>query len=224
VLPTSAITVSEIQTLSTWNGVYDTGTNGSAVGSSTITDTPSLSGKAREFDMEFTKNGGERFYDSFATDRTATHFLYDVQVYVKSPSTDVANIEMDMNETMSNGDTVIFGFQCDGWNNTWDYTMNSGTPTKTQAHWVQSDQACNPRDWTTDTWHHVQVLYSRDDSGNVTYQSVWLDGKEQDIGVTVPSAFSLGWSASLLTNFQIDGHGATGSAVIYIDHLSVSRW
>ncbi|HZZ38838.1 MAG TPA: hypothetical protein VFE06_06890 [Acidobacteriaceae bacterium] len=174
--------------------------------------------------MDYTQNGGERFYASFGTDRTATHFLYDAQVYVNSPSADVANLEMDMNETMPNGDTVIFGFQCDGWNSTWDYTMNSGTPEKPVPHWVESDQACNPRSWTTDTWHHVQVLYSRDSNGNVTYQSVWLDGKEQDIGVTVPSSFSLGWAASLLTNFQIDGHGAGGSAVVYVDHMSVSRW
>ncbi|HEY1807935.1 MAG TPA: hypothetical protein VGG42_05190 [Acidobacteriaceae bacterium] len=204
--------------------MYDTGTSGSALGSSLVVDSPSLSGNAREFDFQYTNNGGERFYDSFGTDRTATHFLYDVEVYVKSPNTDVANIEMDMNETMSNGDTVIFGFQCDGWNGTWDYTENSATPAKSQAHWLHSDQACNPRSWTTDTWHHIQVLYSRDNSGNVTYQSVWLDGTEQDIGVTVPSAFTLGWGASLLTNLQIDGKGASGSAVIYIDHLSVSRW
>ncbi|MFZ0630175.1 MAG: hypothetical protein WA374_12510 [Acidobacteriaceae bacterium] len=216
--------MNEIQALSNWLGVFDTGTSGSTLGSTTIVDTPSLSGQARELDMEYTNNGGERFYASFGTDQTSTNFLYDVQVYVKSPSTDIANLEMDMNQTMPNGDTVIFGFQCDGWNNTWDYTMNTGTPEKPVPHWVESDQACNPRDWTTNAWHHVQVLYSRDSSGNVTYQSVWLDGKEQDIGVTVPSAFSLGWAASLLTNFQIDGKGASGSAMVYIDQLSVSRW
>ena len=223
-LPSSAITVSEIQALSGWQGVFDTGTTGSALGSTTLVDTPSLSGNARELDMQYTSNGGERFYASFGNDRTATHFLYDVEVYVKSPSTDIANLEMDMNQTMPDGDTAIFGFQCDGWNNTWDYTMNNGTPENPIPHWVQSDQACNPRNWTTNTWHHVQVLYSLDGNGNITYQSVWLDGTEQDIGVTVPSAFSLGWAASLLTNFQIDGKGASGSAVVYVDHMSVSRW
>jgi hypothetical protein len=210
--------------MSSWQGVFDTGTTGSALGSTTIVDSPSLSGKAREFNVEYTTGGGERYYVSFGKDRLATHFLYDAQVYMKSPSTDVANLEMDMNQTMPNGDTVIFGFQCDGYNSTWDYAMNSGTPEKAVDHWVHSDQACNPRDWTTNTWHHVQVLYSRDNAGNVTYQSVWLDGKEQDIGVTVPSAHALGWASSLLTNFQIDGRGAKGSTMVYVDHLSVSRW
>jgi hypothetical protein len=218
------VTVSEIQTLSTWKGVFDTGTSGSSVGSSTLVDTPSLSGNAREFNMEYTSSGGERYSVSFGKDRLATHFLYDVWVYLKSPSSDIANLEMDMNQTMVNGDTVIYGFQCDGYSSTWDYSMNTGTPEKPAGKWGHSDQACNPRDWTTNKWHHVQVLYSRDDAGNVTYQSVWLDGNEQDIGVTVPAARSLGWASSLLTNFQIDGRGASGSAVVTIDHLSVSRW
>jgi hypothetical protein len=29
--------------------------------------------------------------------------------------------------------------------------------------------------------------------GNVTYQSVWLDGVEKEINQTVPSAFALNW-------------------------------
>ena len=32
-----------------------------------------------------------------------------------------------MNQTMENGQTVIFGFQCDGYTSTWDYTRNAGT-------------------------------------------------------------------------------------------------
>jgi hypothetical protein len=69
----------------------------------------------------------------------------------------------------------------------------------------------------------VQVTYSRDDSGNATYQSVWLDGKEQDINATTPSAFSLGWGPTLITNLQVDGIG-NGSNTIYMDNLTISRW
>lgn len=174
--------------------------------------------------MEYTQNGGERYYVSFAKSQTATHFLYDVWVYVKSPSSDIANLEMDMNQTMANGQTVIFGFQCDGYSSTWDYSMNEGTPQLPHGHWVNSDQTCNARDWKTDAWHHVQVLYSRDDAGNVTYQAVWFDGTEQDIGVTVPSAYALSWGPTLLTNFQIDGKGASGSAIVDVDHMAVSWW
>ena len=71
----------------------------------------------------------------------------------------------------------------------------------------------------------MQVLYGRDDSGNVTYHSVWLDGAQQDINETVPSAFALGWvPAVLVTNFQVDGIGTSGSMTAYLDNLTVYRW
>jgi hypothetical protein len=144
-------------------------------------------------------------------------------VYIQSPSTSLANIEMDMNQTMPNGQTAIFGFQCDGWNNTWDYTTNKGTPTNPVDAWVKSNQYCNPRTWSTNTWHHVQVTYSRDNSGNITYQAVWLDDVQQPINATVNSAFALGWAPSLLSNFQVDGLG-NGQVTLYMDSLTIYRW
>jgi hypothetical protein len=47
--------------------------------------------------------------------------------HLPSPSTSIANLVMDMNQVMPNGQIVIFGFQCDGWSGTWDYTANKGT-------------------------------------------------------------------------------------------------
>jgi hypothetical protein len=129
-----------------------------------------------------------------------------------------------MNQVMSNGQTVIYGFQCDGYSGTWDYSKNAGTPQKPSGEWVHSKAACNPRKWSTDTWHHVQIEYSRDDTGKVTYQAVWLDSVEQVINETVPTAYELGWGSTLSTNFQVDGVGATGKATLYLDQLTISRW
>jgi len=71
----------------------------------------------------------------------------------------------------------------------------------------------------------VQISYSRDDVCNVTYNSVWLDGVVANIGATIPSAQSLDWAKGhLITNFQIDGVGASGSSVLYLDDLTISRW
>jgi hypothetical protein len=132
---------------------------------------------------------------------------------------------MDMNQVMPNGQTVIFGFQCDGWNGTWDYTENAGAPTAPVDHWVQSSALCNVQNWSQYAWHHVQVSYSRDGYGNVTYQSVWLDGNQQQLNVTVPSAFALGWGPTLLTNFQVDSFAAGwSSSTVYLDDLTISRW
>ena len=145
-------------------------------------------------------------------------------MYFAKPSTQIANLEMDMNQVLSNGQTVIYGFQCDGTSSTWDYTKNAGTPKKYNDAWVHSSAACNPSSWSTNTWHHVQIEYSRDDDGNVTYKSVWLDGARQDLNVTVPSKFSLGWTPFLLTNFQVDGRGAKGKSTVYLDNLTIYRW
>lgn len=210
-----------------WKAEYDSGTSGtggSAAGTTSLMDAPSMSGQTRAFATTFTNNGGERYHVTFGHDSAATHFLYDGWVYLDSSVSAIANLEMDIDQTMAGGGTVMFGFQCDGWSKTWDYTTNAGTPLLPVDAWLHSDAACDLQAWSTNTWHHVQVLYSRDDAGNVTYQSVWLDDAEQDIGVTVPSAFVLGWGSDLVTNLQVDGKGASGVSTVYLDDLTVYRW
>ncbi len=226
-VPADAVRVDAIQSLSNWNAVYDTGTSGSSgntSGATKIVEDPSLSGEAREFSTEYSNYGGERYDVSFGKDTAATHFLYDVWVYLDSSVSSVANLELDMNQVTANGKTVIYGFQCDGWSGTWDYTTNAGTPEIPVDKWVHSDQACDVQTWSQNTWHHVQVAYSRDDAGNVTYQSVWLDDVKQDINATTPSAFALGWGSTLLTNLQVDGRSASGSSSVYLDNLTIYRW
>jgi hypothetical protein len=131
---------------------------------------------------------------------------------------------MDVNQTMPNGQTAIFGFQCDGYSSTWDYTANKGTPQNPIDTWVNSTASCNPRKWSIDTWHHVQISYSRDSLGNITYNAVWLDDVQQNINATVNSAFALGWAPALLTNFQVDGLGTSGTTTVYMDDLTIYRW
>jgi hypothetical protein len=222
-VPAGASVVSSIEDLSTWQAAHDTGTKGTSSGSTTLVTSPSHNGKSRKFQTSFTSNAGERYWVSFGDDVNATNFVYDAWVYIGGSSAYLANVEMDMNQVIPNGDTVIYGFQCDGWNGTWDYTENAGTPAKPVDKWVYSKAACNPRSWSLNTWHHVQVAYSRNSSGVVTYKTVALDGKEQTINGTVPSAFASGWAPTLLTNFQVDGLGS-GSNTLYLDEVTVSRW
>ena len=224
-VPSDASKYNRVQALDAWQGTNDNGVPGGiASGTTQIVSSPSLSGSARQFSMQFTNNGAERYSVVFGSNTSATNFLYDGWVYIARPSNAIANLEMDTDQVMSNGDTVIFGFQCDGYSGTWDYTANEGTPTAPQSHWLNSPYGCNPRKWSTNTWHHVQVSYSRDQYGSVTYQSVWFDGVEQDLNQTVSSDFSLNWAIVLLTNFQIDGYGASGSATVYLDNLTIYAW
>ncbi len=225
-VPSNAISVSNIQAYGNWVAVYDSGTNGGgATGATVMTGSPSLSGNALELYTTYTYYGGERYYASFGDDTTSQNFVYDGWVYLDNSSGSIANLEMDTNQVMANGQTVIFGFQCDGWNGTWDYTENAGTPTDPIDHWVISNAPCNVRTWAQNAWHHVQVSYSRDDYGNVTYQSVWLDGNQQQINATVPSAFALGWGPTIVTNFQVDSDApGWSSSNIFLDDLTISRW
>ena len=226
VVPGTAIAVTGIHAFANWQAAYDSGTgSGSSSGTMRLVNSPSVSGTARELVTTYTNYGGERYSVSFGSDTQATNFVYDARLFLASPTNDIANIEMDMNQVMSNGETAIFGFQCDGWSGTWDYTANTGTPKSPKDQWLHSAVRCNPRNWSTNTWHHVQISYSRDSAGNVTYKSVWFDGVKQDIDVTVPSAFALGWAPTLLTNFQVDGSTSTsGSATVYLDNLTIYRW
>lgn len=226
-VPAGALKVTGIQKLSNWDGVYDTDTGGSGATSSgtmSMTGSPSRSGAARKFAMSYKNNGGERYWVSFGADTATTNFFWDGWIYIANSAANIANIELDMNQVLSNGQTIIYGFQCDGYSGTWDYTKNAGTPQKPNDAWVHSKAACNPRNWKVNTWHHVQIAYSRDNSGNVTYKYVTLDGTKQAINATVPSSFALGWGSTLLTNFQVDGLGSSGSATVYLDDLTISRW
>ena len=108
------------------------------------------------------------------------------------PNSGIANIELDLNQVMANGQTVIFGFQCDGWSDTWDYTINAGTPQKPVDQWLHCTPAATRATGRPTPGITCRSSYSRDSQGNVTYQSVWFDGVEQDINATVPSAFALG--------------------------------
>lgn len=224
-VPANAIAAKGIQALKTWQASNDSATgSGTSTGTTNIVSATSLTGAAREFATTFTNYAGERYFVSFGADTAASNFLYDGWIYVANPSSGIANVEMDMNQVMSNGQTVIYGFQCDGYTGTWDYTVNNGTPQNPIDEWIHSPATCNPRSWSTNAWHHVQILYSRDDAGNVTYKSVWFDGGKQDLNVTVPSAFALGWGSTLLTNFQVDGLGQSGAATAYLDNLIIYRW
>lgn len=214
-----------IQSYSGWNGTHDLGTPGTSQGSSWVVSSPSYSGHARRFSMSFTDSGGERFYKSFSDDTSATHFIYDVQVMLAHTST-LANVELDMNQVLSNGFTVIYGFQCNGYYGTWDYSVNAGTPTMRKTTWVHSNAKCAyPRQWTQNVWHHIQIAYSRDAAGVVTYHNIVFDGIEQDLVNAVGNgAYALSWSPVLLTNFQLDGMGSGGSMDAYVDNLIVYHW
>ena len=221
--PATATSSGNLEGSAKWEWNHDPGTPGSSRGSSLYPQTnPSLDGTARQYYFTYANHGGEIYHLQFGSDANATHFVYDTFVYF-TDTTQLGNVEMDMNQVMSDGRTVIFGTQCASGSGTWEYTKVSGS----QTHWYPSNIPCKPSDWTANAWHHVQIASHRDDAGDVTYDWVIVDGVKSTFqGATGPSALSLGWPfGDLLLNFQLDGkNGSTGAVTAYTDKLTIYRW
>jgi len=216
-IPSNAEAITSIQLHSNWQAMHDGNTPGGSSGSMAVVNSPSHGGAARKFETHFSGSGGERYSDSFGEDTTASNFVYDGWVYIASNN--LANMELDLNQVLENGDVMIYSFQCSGHSGKWEYGSSSGG----NARWVKSSIACNPKDWSTKTWHHVQIAESRSGSGYITYHSITFDGVQHNINKTVYGKFNLHWGHVLQTNFQIDGIGS-GSNTTYLDDLTVYRW
>jgi hypothetical protein len=220
-IPPDAIASANLDTSTRWAGEQDAGMPGSARGSTVYPATTPSGDEAREFYMTYSSRGGVRWHVSFARDENATHFVYDTYVYLTDPS-QVANIELDMNQVISDGRTVIFGTQCSSYSRTWEYTIVAdGT------HWKSSDIPCNPMTWAANTWHHIQIATHRDSGGVVTYDWVNFDDTHSVFtNATGNSAEALGWGkGTLLLNFQLDGSAKdSGAITAYIHKLTILRW
>ena len=90
---------------------------------------------------------------------------------------------------------------------------------------MHSYAPCNVHNWGANQWHHVQISFSQDGNGWVTYHSVWLDGNEQGLNYSVFSGFRLGWTPGVVMNFQLNGNnGNTSWGNVYLDDVTVYRW
>jgi hypothetical protein len=224
VVPKSAVSVSNLETLGSWKASHDTGASGSASGKMSMVGSPSHSGSSRKFVTTYKKYGAERYSVTFGDNRSSTNFMWDGWVYLTSSANNINNLEMDLNQTMPNGQTVIFGVQCNSSAGKWDYTENLGSAKSPKGQWAHSGAACNFHNWSKSKWHHVQLEYSRTSTGHVTYEYVWLDGVRSTINKTVFAARALGWGSSLSMNFQVDGDSGSGTTTVYLDSLTLYRW
>jgi hypothetical protein len=222
-IPSDAQSSGDLTLSSNWIWSHDSGTPGSSVASSEFpVSSPSLDGKAREFYMSYSYLGGERFSLTFANDTEATHFVYDTYVYIDNP-TQLANLELDMNQVMANGKTVIYAFQCSTYSGAWEFsTISNTTP-----YWHATALPCNPKNWAPYKWHHIQIASHRNSSGYVTYDWVNFDGNYNQVhNAGGNGAIALHWGiGDLNLNFQLDGSSDYSSSVkLYQDKLTIYRW
>lgn len=222
-IPSNAVAV-DLLTQGTWKACeHDAGTPGTATCSNNYPVTGIFADAARGFSMAYTNGGGARWANSFAKDTKATNFVLD-GVFQSPDWTHVADLELDDNQVKADGKTAILGVQCASQEKAWDITLGK---VGGGWHWVASNVSCNPMTWAPNTPHHVRIFGSIDAQDNSTYIGVELDGVYSPFtGVASgPTGNSLHWGlGSILTNFQIDGYKAAGSAIVYADKFTIYRW
>ena len=206
-----------------WNQIHDGGTPGTSRGSTVFPATTPVYDDARKFYMTYTNRGGERWYRFVAGDSKPTHFVLDTYVLLPNPS-QVLNLELDINQSMANGETVLLATQCAGIDGVgrWEATYTAGK----LDHWWASGPACNPRTWKANVWHHIQIGMHRDASGIVTHDWVTFDGTYHAWGYKHLAAHFLGWAPGTInTQVQVEGSNKTsGSATIFLHKLTIYRW
>ena len=222
-IPSNATSSGDLSGSDHWTWSHDSGTPGEAVGSSQYpVASPSLNGESREFYMSYAQKGGERFSLTFGQDPEATHFVYDAYLYLDDP-TQLANLEMDINQVTSDGETVIYAVQCSGYSGAWEFsTIENNRP-----RWHSTSLSCSPRNLAANTWHHIQIASHRSSAGVVTYDWVNLDETYKDINnATGNGAVALHWATGVLNlNFQLDGASESrGSIRIFADKVTVYYW
>jgi hypothetical protein len=220
-IPANAVSSGDLDGKGPWGQIHDGGTPGSSRGSSVYPASTPLYDDARKFYMTYSDRGGERWNLGVAHDAKATHFVLDTYVYLPTPS-QVLNLELDLNQSMANGETVILGTQCSGVTGTWEAAYTSGK----LDHWWSSSIKCDPRKWTANTWHHIQIAMHRDASGTLTHDWVNLDGAHYNWNYTRVSAHFLGWEPGVIdVQYQIEGANQTsGSVTSYIHKMTIYRW
>lgn len=212
-----------------WNTTKDAGTPGTACTSSLPCSTkyPVVVDAAhqdtRSYNMAYSARAGVRWSVTAANDTGATHFIYDTWVYSDDWS-QVANLEMDINQVTADGKTRILGTQCSGWDHAWDYTLNTSSG---GWHWVPSNVTCDPRTWAPKTWKHIQIVGHFDSDDVSYYEGVWIDGQYSAFtNAQGATGRALGWAKGhIVINFQADGTNATtGSLSVDATRLTVIRW
>lgn len=192
--------------LQSWVGVHDAATNGTSTGTTT------LQAGVREFDISWDNFGGERWHAVLAYDPDSTAFIYDA--YVQMDASRVYAAEFDLNQ-VTNGETVIYGMQCNFVEKKWQYTVADGKLSK----WVDSNVPCV---WDSGR-HRLTFAYHRNGK-IVTYDWVAIDGvRHMFVNASGMSSFALGWGKLMVVNFQIDGDEFPGSTTAFLDTLTISH-
>lgn len=218
-IPSDAIWTSPLETQpSLWKTVHDEGTSGTSTGTGPTYPSPC----GAQFAFSYTNAGGQRWWVTAPADLNANHFVYDTWVWFDNPA-QCAQLELDVNHVLGNGNTVILGIQWSPSNGCWMYT----TMPNQKATWNKSNIPAAVSDFAPKTWYHIQLVSHHDAAGNATYDAVIINGVVQLFqNASGGSWAALGWNPKGLINMnmQLDGVGASGSFNVFHSNLRLGRW
>jgi hypothetical protein len=222
-IPPDAISSGDLDDSDKWYEHHDGGTTGKSKGTTVYPASTNMYDDARKFTMTYTDHAGERWADGFAFDTEATHFVLDTYIYLPNPS-EIWNLELDVDQVLANGETIILSTQCSGVHGRWSYGY---TVDGRLDHWWNTNLKCNPAEWTANVWHHVQIGEHRDADSMVTHDWVILDGVYNAFeDATRVSGKFIEWTPGQVnTQFQLEGASPiSGSATAYVHGYTIYRW
>lgn len=157
---------------------------------------PSLNGKSTKFSLGGTKPWSHAlFYRTMSTNSTATHFIYDVHYYYKTPK---ASSGMEFSVSQRKGyKWYRWDTQCSYINGNWRLWDNK------YARWVNTSVPCHrPSPYT---WTHV-VFEGKRYNGKVYFISITINGKKYYLNRSYyPKSMST--TNSLVTvHYQMNGN------------------
>ncbi len=175
---------------------------------------PSMDGSSAQFWIGgTTPYANALWWKQLGANSSAHHFVYDLYFYLKTPQYAQA-LEFDVNQSVG-GKKYIFGTQCDIRNDgqweVWDGLAKA---------WRGTGVSCTVP--SAYTWHHLVEEFVRDDSGNVTFVSITLDGNKHYINRKYGSVSS--GASEINVAFQMDGDYAQHDFMTWLDKVKLSYW
>jgi Putative Ig domain len=187
---------------------------------------PSLSGKASEFNVGGSGSFGDALFnnhligpgssqglpDSNNTMVPSLHnFTYDVYFYGDNLG-DAQALEFDINQFFDNNG-YIWGHECRiAGGNEWDVWDNQNEV------WKPTGVPCNPN---SNAWNHLTIQVQRNSNDELVYQSITLNGVTSNLNWTFPHGAASGWYG-VTVNYQMDGNVQQKSYNVYLDNLTFS--
>lgn len=178
---------------------------------STLVSSPSLTGSSRQFHIASTHAYADALWWKQLGASAATHLVYDVYFYIKTPQYSQA-LEFDNNQ--ANGShRWIFGTQCNIAGGHWDVWGNKS------GNWLSTGIPCKMP--SAYKWHHLTWEFQRS-SGYVKYISFTLDGVKQYVNRSYPARASS--SKELNVAFQMDMRSSHVAYSTWLDKVSLKYW